>query len=117
MRWRLLIVGVVWGTVHGWQWYSAKRAAKRAAVIASAASVSPSGQAAAPGTVSAAGSSAALPMPQPSSAKAAEPAANFLGIWLVRKVSTERFYRITYLLMFTISSTLTWQGATALMRA
>jgi uncharacterized membrane protein YfcA len=43
-------------------------------------------------------------------------AANFLGIWLVRKVSTERFYRITYLLMFTISLTLTWQGASALMR-
>ena len=43
-------------------------------------------------------------------------AANFTGIWLVRKVSTERFYRITYLLMFTISLTLTWQGATALMR-
>jgi uncharacterized membrane protein YfcA len=41
-------------------------------------------------------------------------AANFLGIWLVRRVSTERFYRITYLLMFTISLTLTWQGATTL---
>jgi uncharacterized membrane protein YfcA len=40
--------------------------------------------------------------------------ANFTGIWLVRKISTERFYRITYLLMFTISVTLTWQGATAL---
>ena len=27
-------------------------------------------------------------------------AANFLGIWLVRRTPTERFYQITYLLMF-----------------
>lgn len=41
-------------------------------------------------------------------------AANLLGIWLVQKVSTERFYRVTYLLMFGISLTLVWQGATEL---
>jgi uncharacterized protein len=41
-------------------------------------------------------------------------AANFLGIWLVRRTPTEPFYRITYLLMFTISLALIWQGATAL---
>jgi uncharacterized membrane protein YfcA len=38
-------------------------------------------------------------------------AANFFGIWLVRKTPTERFYRIAYLLMFLISLTLLWQGA------
>jgi uncharacterized protein len=38
-------------------------------------------------------------------------AANFLGIWLVRKTPTEQFYRIAYLLMFLISLTLVWQGA------
>ncbi len=37
-------------------------------------------------------------------------AANFLGIWLVRKTPTELFYRITYVLMFAISFTLIWQG-------
>lgn len=37
-------------------------------------------------------------------------AANFLGIWLVRKTPTELFYRITYMLMFAISLTLIWQG-------
>jgi len=37
-------------------------------------------------------------------------AANFLGIWLVRKTPTEHFYRIAYLLMFLISLTLVWQG-------
>ena len=35
---------------------------------------------------------------------------NFLGIWLVRKTSTEQFYRIAYLLMLLISLTLLWQG-------
>jgi uncharacterized membrane protein YfcA len=38
-------------------------------------------------------------------------AANFFGIWLVRRTPTEPFYRITYLLMFTISLALIWQGA------
>jgi uncharacterized protein len=37
-------------------------------------------------------------------------AANFLGIWLVRKTPTELFYRIAYFLMFAISLTLIWQG-------
>jgi uncharacterized membrane protein YfcA len=37
-------------------------------------------------------------------------AANFLGIWLVRKTPQERFYQISYLLMFLISVALLWQG-------
>jgi hypothetical protein len=41
-------------------------------------------------------------------------AANFFGIWLVRKTPTERFYRIAYLLMLLISLTLLWQGAIGL---
>jgi uncharacterized membrane protein YfcA len=41
-------------------------------------------------------------------------AANFTGIWLVRRTPTEPFYRITYLLMFSISLALIWQGWTAL---
>jgi uncharacterized membrane protein YfcA len=41
-------------------------------------------------------------------------AANFFGIWLVRKTPTERFYRIAYLLMLLISLSLLWQGATGL---
>ena len=43
-------------------------------------------------------------------------AANFFGIWLVRKTPTERFYRIAYLLMFLISLTLLWQGSRGLIR-
>jgi uncharacterized membrane protein YfcA len=42
--------------------------------------------------------------------------ANLLGIWLVRRTPTEKFYRVTYLLMFGISLALIWQGAAALMR-
>jgi uncharacterized membrane protein YfcA len=41
-------------------------------------------------------------------------AANFFGIWLVRRTPTEPFYRITYLLMFAISLGLVWQGAAGL---
>ena len=41
-------------------------------------------------------------------------AANLLGIWLVRKTPTERFYRIAYLLMFLISLALIWQGGSGL---
>jgi len=41
-------------------------------------------------------------------------AANYLGIWLVRRTPTEPFYRITYLLMFAISLALLWQGASGL---
>ena len=37
-------------------------------------------------------------------------ATNFLGIWLVRKTSTEQFYRIAYGLMFLISLALVGQG-------
>ncbi len=37
-------------------------------------------------------------------------AANFLGIWLVRRTPPERFYQIAYLLMFLISLALLWQG-------
>ena len=37
-------------------------------------------------------------------------AANFLGIWLVRKTPTEQFYRIAYVLMLLISLILLWQG-------
>jgi len=43
-------------------------------------------------------------------------AANFFGIWLVRKTPTEAFYRIAYVLMFLISVTLLWQGARGLGR-
>lgn len=37
-------------------------------------------------------------------------AANYLGIWLVHKTPTERFYQIAYGLMFLISLALLWQG-------
>jgi uncharacterized membrane protein YfcA len=37
-------------------------------------------------------------------------AANFLGIWLVHKTPTERFYQIAYILMLLISLGLLWQG-------
>jgi uncharacterized protein len=43
-------------------------------------------------------------------------AANFLGIWLVRKTPTERFYRIAYLLMLLIAVALLWQGARSFSR-
>lgn len=36
--------------------------------------------------------------------------ANFAGIWMVKNVSTEHFYRITYILMFVLGSVLCWQG-------
>jgi uncharacterized membrane protein YfcA len=41
-------------------------------------------------------------------------AANFLGIWLVRVIPTELFYRITYVLVFLISVVLIWQGGSLL---
>jgi len=41
-------------------------------------------------------------------------AANYLGIWLVRRTPTERFYQIAYLLMFLISLALLWQGCSGL---
>jgi uncharacterized membrane protein YfcA len=43
-------------------------------------------------------------------------AANYLGIWLVHKTPTERFYQIAYGLMFAISLALLWQGWEALGR-
>ena len=43
-------------------------------------------------------------------------AANFLGIWLVRRTPTEAFYRIAYLLMLLISLALLWQGARGFVR-
>ena len=36
--------------------------------------------------------------------------ANYLGIWLVHRTPTERFYQIAYALMFLISLALLWQG-------
>ncbi len=35
---------------------------------------------------------------------------NFLGIWLVTKTPTDRFYRIAYVLMLVIAVALLWQG-------
>ena len=40
---------------------------------------------------------------------------NFLGIWLVTKTPTERFYRIAYLLMLLIAVALLWQGLRGLL--
>ena len=72
----LLLVGVVWGSVYGWRRYTAHRAAKRAALTASALDTSRSGQVSIPGTVAAAGPNAASPTPQPPPANAASPASN-----------------------------------------
>jgi hypothetical protein len=41
-------------------------------------------------------------------------AANYFGIWLVRRTPTEPFYRITYFLMLAISLALIWQGAASI---
>ena len=43
-------------------------------------------------------------------------AANFFGIWLVRKTPTEAFYRIAYVLMFLIAIALLFQGVRGLGR-
>ncbi len=42
-------------------------------------------------------------------------AANFAGIWLVRRTPTEVFYRIAYMLLLMISLTLLWQGFSELL--
>ena len=42
-------------------------------------------------------------------------ATNFLGIWLVRRTPTERFYKIAYVLMFLISCELMRSGLTAIL--
>jgi uncharacterized membrane protein YfcA len=44
-------------------------------------------------------------------------ATNFLGFWLVQRIPTGPFYRITYALMFLISAALLAQGAIGLWRA
>jgi uncharacterized membrane protein YfcA len=43
-------------------------------------------------------------------------ATNFLGFWLVQRIPTGPFYRITYSLIFLISAALAAQGAAGLMR-
>jgi uncharacterized membrane protein YfcA len=43
-------------------------------------------------------------------------ATNFLGIWLVLRTPTDLFYRIAYLLMFTVSAAIMVQGVTGLLR-
>jgi uncharacterized membrane protein YfcA len=43
-------------------------------------------------------------------------ATNFLGFWLVNRIPTGPFYRITYALMFLISAALLVQGAVGLLR-
>ena len=43
-------------------------------------------------------------------------ATNFLGFWLVQRIPTGPFYRITYALMFLISAALLVQGAIGLLR-
>jgi len=43
-------------------------------------------------------------------------AANFLGFWLVLRISTELFYRISYALIFLISASITAQGVAGLLR-
>jgi cytoskeleton protein RodZ len=65
----LLAVGVVWGSVNSWQRYSARRAAKRAGLTASA----PSGQAQAPSAAPASGPNASSPTPKSPSVNAGEP--------------------------------------------
>jgi uncharacterized protein len=42
-------------------------------------------------------------------------AANFAGVWLVRRTPTEVFYRIAYVLLLMISLTLLWQGSSKLL--
>jgi uncharacterized membrane protein YfcA len=44
-------------------------------------------------------------------------ATNFLGIWLVQLVSTELFYKIAYLLMFSASAGILAQGVAGLLRS
>ena len=43
-------------------------------------------------------------------------ATNFLGFWLVQRIDTAAFYRITYALMFLISAVLLVQGVIGLLR-
>lgn len=41
--------------------------------------------------------------------------ANFAGIWMVKTVSTEHFYRFSYILLFVLGSVLCWQGTSHLL--
>lgn len=41
--------------------------------------------------------------------------ANFAGIWMVKTVSTEHFYHLTYILLFVLGSLLCWQGTNHLL--
>jgi uncharacterized membrane protein YfcA len=43
-------------------------------------------------------------------------AANFAGVWLVRRTPTGLFYQIAYALLFAISVVLLWQGFGGLLR-
>ena len=43
-------------------------------------------------------------------------AANFAGVWLVRRTPTGLFYQIAYVLLFAISVVLLWQGIGGWMR-
>ena len=43
-------------------------------------------------------------------------ATNFFGIWLVRRVPAELFYKIVYVMMFFIALELIRQGGMALLR-
>jgi len=65
----LLVGGALWGAVSSWHRYSAWRAAKRAALTASATP----GQATAPGAAPASGPNAASPTAKSSSANAGDP--------------------------------------------
>jgi cytoskeleton protein RodZ len=64
----LLVLGVVWGSVYGWHRYAAHRAAKRAALSASAAAPQPQTPSASSATSS---PKSALPTPQPPAANSA----------------------------------------------
>jgi cytoskeleton protein RodZ len=72
----LLLAGVVWGSVYGWRRYAAHRAAKRAALTASAAAASSSGQTPSAEAAAAASPNTALPSPQSSNSKAPDSAAS-----------------------------------------
>jgi len=41
--------------------------------------------------------------------------ANFAGMWMVKAVSTEHFYRLTYILLFALGWLLCWQGTSHLL--
>ena len=42
-------------------------------------------------------------------------AANLAGIWIVKRIPEELFYRIAYILMFLVSLVLIWQGTSAVL--